>query len=234
MKIRNKWIITSLVVFLVVGLTGSFVIHRIVIERSKPMVHIAFPQKGVLFWQHEIRSTMLSVAYMGGVDGFDWVVDVILHVDVFQDYSGTEELRALEIDLTLDVNGFAKHGWLLEVEPLSDGSARLLIGYIPHRTIVDGDGVLVSFTYRSTEQFDNLVPYIAVHNDPSGLHYIFVVHRQSNFLSRRYIAYRVDVQLQTPAFIGDLVNISPDMHGKPIIIMSEGPLYDGIDVRIFD
>ena len=219
---------------MVVGLTASFVIHRWVMERSKPMVHIAFPQTGVQFWQHEIRSTMLSVAYMGGVDGFDWVVDVILPVEVFQDYLGTEELRALEIDLTLDINGFAKHGWLLEVEPLSDGSARLWIGYIPHRTIVDGDGVLVSLTYRSTEQFDNLVPYNAVHNDSEGLQYIFIVHRQSNFLSRRYIAYRVDVQLLTPTFIGDLVNISPDMQGKPIVIMSENPLYDGIDVRIFD
>ena len=227
---KPKQIATIAIVIILCVLAAITIYSRGFAERAKPLVQISFPLTGALLWEYEMRSNMLPIQ----AGGFNWVVDVILPHAAFRDYLEFEQLNRLEVNLTLDGAGFAKSATLLEVETLEGGSARLLIGYVPHAHVQYREGVLVALTYRSPHQLDNLVPQMAVHQDQNGGHYVFVVRREEGFWGRRHIAERIDVQFLSPPTIGGLANITPNLQGEPVVFVSEAPLYDGADVRIFD
>jgi hypothetical protein len=224
---------TALIVVLCI-LTGFIIYSRGISERQKPYVHVSFPHSAPLFWQFEERSTMFP-APAGGIQGYNWLTEVVVPFDAYNDRLNVDRLRLLDVQLFLDMNGFVKPGELLEVTNLDDGSVKLLMGYTPSRALADGESVTVILTYRSLTMHDNLVPFTALRTDPdNGGHYILLVRRTESFWGRRHIAERVDVQFLDPSVVAGYANIDPGLQGLPIIIHSQHPIYEGANVRIFD
>jgi len=207
-------------------------------ERRKPLVEIGLPQTTTASWSYELKSTIEPAAEEYADLGVKWTVEAYVPFSAYSDYGS--DLRSVEAYAISDNVAYEESLYEIRRWVLDNGDIIYLFEYSSFRDnwgqgAWPGEEVTVQINSQFDERlYTFLVPFSALHEDAFGELYLFSVSRRDGAWGNEYIAVRHDVTLNTLERIGDLANVYENPTEDPIIFSSDGPLYDGALVRIYD
>ena len=233
-ELNSKKIGTILALLFIIGLVTSTVYSRAYAERRKPLVHIAMPESGAIFWEFETRSTVQPANEYVAAAGFEWMIEVHIPREAFENYVST--LYVLFVQATSDMRGFPENVTFVRRNILGNGDLIYTFGYMSDdRAIMPDEGVTMHLEHRGLTEADGLIPICAVHRDAvTGQNFIFVITRRDGAWGREYVVKRRIVEFAVPAQVRGMANLMLASCPGPIVVWSELPIYDGAIVRIFD
>ena len=217
-----------ILILLVLVFTAFYV--RAYAVRNRPFVMLTIP---------EHRSLVIPFEFYGIAEpsddeqrerGFDWITIVTQYEEL--------EIVRLNVGSSVGVHLIGAvvpiRGEVLYVYDKQDG-IQYTIGFFgrhPGRDIEQGDGVKVSGEFRLDNQL--MLLFFAVHFDyVTNDHFVYVVDRQDRTWGREFIARRVNIQLGISERREGHYIVLLDTD-RPVILMSDGAIYDGARVRLFD
>ena len=221
---------------------GALTIYsRGYVQRQKPLILITTPESASLVWSYETRSTIERAAPIYSANGVEWTIEVYIPLSAFQDYMS--ELFRVSAVANTDVAYIDETLTRIDRQVLDDGGYIYVFSYSNSARedyglyILPGEGVTVHLEHIGLNSYDFMVPFSAVNHDPVyNEDFIFTVHRRTGAWGYEYYVSRRNITLGRPERIGDLANIqSSDIDtNAPIVYRSDGELYDGALVRLWD
>lgn len=240
-KISSKKIGIILMLVFILGF-GFFTIYsRGYVQNQKPLVYVAFPESASLAWTYETRTTIEKAASVYAANGVEWTIEVHIPLSAFQDYMS--ELHRVSAVANTDVAYIDETLSRIDRQVLDDGGYIYVFSYSNKARedyglhIMPGEGVTVHLEYTGLDSFDFMIPFSAIHHDPFfNEDYIFTVHRRNGAWGFEYYVSRHNITYGSPERIGYLANILSAGLDEiaPIVYQSEGELYDGAPVRLWD
>ena len=221
---------------------GAFTIYsRGYVQRQKPLVFITATESASLVWTYETRSTIERAAPVYAANGVEWTIEVHIPLSAFQDY--VSELFRVSAVAYTDVAYVDEALTRVDRQVLYDGGYIYVFSYSNKARedyglhVMPGEGVTVYLEHIGLDSYDSMVPFSAINHDPAiNQDYIFTVHRRTGAWGFEYYVNRHNITLGRPERIGDLANIQTMIGDEPapIVYRSEGELYDGALVRLWD
>ena len=236
-RMNSRRIGVVLGILFLVGLTASTVYSRGFAERQKPFVSVVASESRVLSWEIELAG-VAERASEEFQDRAEWMTRVkVLREDYEQYMSEFITARNWPAEVIIDGAGWRWPAIVIQRENTEEG-VYITIGY---NTIglppSEGEGARVFLGFEM-DNMPTMLPEAALHYDIfTNSYYVYVVVRRDGFWGREFVAQRENVIIGLPYRVGDLMNVfstSGMIEGRPVVVSSDRPLYDGALVRLFD